>query len=223
MLADVRRALQKPVSERRWIMVIDPRRCVGCEACVVACKAENVTPPGVSYRTVPEVELGMYPRVNRIFMPTNCMQCDRPPCQKVAPEGAIVKRPDGIVAIDYTKFTSREAFEAARQACPYTALYWDDRTFATAGTYETRRLPEYEGTYTRTSGQPPVGSARKCHFCLHRLDAGLLPACVSTCLGGAMHFGDQNDPESLVSELLAPHRVIRLNERAGTEPRLHRG
>ncbi len=227
MLADVRRALRKPDSERRWIMVIDPRRCVGCRACVVACKAENVTPPGVSYREVPEVELGLYPQVNRIFMPTNCMQCDNPPCQKAAPEGAIVKRPDGIVAIDYTKFTSREAFEAARRACPYAALYWDDGTFATTGTpsspqpYETRTFYEYDGVYARTGGAPPVGSARKCHFCVHRLEAGLLPACVSTCIGGAMAFGDHNDPESLVSELLATHRVIRVNERAGTQPRVY--
>jgi Fe-S-cluster-containing dehydrogenase component len=227
MQEDVRRALTKPVHERSWVMVIDPRRCVGCQACVVSCKAENVTPPGVSYRTVPEIEFGTYPRLNRLFMPTNCMQCDDPPCARAAPPGAIVKRPDGIVAIDYTKFRSREDFQRAQQACPYTALYFDDGSFYTRETpgstqaYEMREFSEYESRYTRASGQPPVGSARKCHFCLHRLNAGMLPACVTTCIGGAMYFGDKSDPQSLVSELLARHRVMRIKESARTQPRVY--
>ncbi|GBC81773.1 Tetrathionate reductase subunit B [bacterium HR10] len=227
MQQDLKRALAKPVAERSWVMVIDPRRCIGCQACVVSCKAENVTPPGVFYRTVPEIEFGTYPNLNRVFMPTNCMQCDNPPCMRAAPPGAITKRPDGIVAIDYTKFTSREAFEAARQACPYTALYFDDGDFYTSDTpggtqpYETRRFYEYEGEYTRAGGQTPVGRARKCHFCLHRLNAGMLPACVTTCIGGAMYFGDRNDPQSLVSELLATHKVMQVKASAGTQPRVY--
>src|SRR3990172_4414551 len=63
MQADIRRALQKPVEQRGWIMVVDGRKCVGCQACVVACTAENVLPPGVSYRSVPEIEVGTYPNV----------------------------------------------------------------------------------------------------------------------------------------------------------------
>lgn len=227
MQEDLRRALEKPVAERSWIMVIDPRRCIGCQACVVSCKAENVTPPGVSYRTVPEQEVGLYPNVNRFFMPTNCMQCDNPPCMRAAPTGAITKRPDGIVVIDYTKFTSREGFEAARRACPYTALYYDYGNFYTRDTpgstqpYETRRFNEYESEYARSGGQLPAGAGRKCHFCLHRLNAGMLPACVTTCVGRAMYFGDKNDPQSLVSELLATHKVFRVKESARTQPRVY--
>jgi molybdopterin-containing oxidoreductase family iron-sulfur binding subunit len=227
MQQDVKRALTKPVANRSWVMVIDARRCVGCRACVVSCKAENVTPPGVSYRTVPEIETGRYPNVNRIFMPTNCMQCDNPRCATAAPPGAITKRADGIVAIDYAKFTSRQAFETARAACPYSALSFDEGTFYTSQTpgslqpYEAREFYEYDAKYKRTGGQMPVGSARKCHFCLHRLDAGMLPACVSTCIGGAMYFGDKNDPQSLVSELLATHKLIRINESEGTQPRVY--
>lgn len=226
MQADVKRALSKPVAERSWVMVIDPRRCIGCRACVVSCKAENVTPPGVSYRTVPEIEFGTYPNINRVFMPTNCMQCDDPPCMRAAPAGAITKRPDGIVAIDYTKFTSREEFQRAKQACPYTALYFDEGNFYTRDTpgciqpYETREFSEYESTYTRANGRIPAGSARKCHFCLHRLNAGMLPACVTTCIGGAMYFGDKNDPQSLVSELLATHKMMQVRASAGTQPRV---
>lgn len=227
MQQDLKRALSKPVSERSWIMVVDPRRCIGCKSCVVSCKAENVTPPGVFYRTVQEIETGSYPNISQIFVPTNCMQCDNPPCMKAAPSGAIYKRPDGIVAIDYTKFTSRERFEVARQACPYTALYFDEGNFYTSGThgpiqpYETREFYEYEGKYTRAGGGIPAGSGRKCHFCLHRINAGMLPSCVTTCIGGAMYFGCKNDPRSLASGLLAKHKVIRINENAGTQPRIY--
>jgi molybdopterin-containing oxidoreductase family iron-sulfur binding subunit len=107
MQADIRRALQKPVEQRGWIMVVDGRKCVGCKACVVACVAENVLPPGVTYRAVPEIEYGSYPDVKKYPMPTQCMQCDKPPClpaaNAIAP-GSISKRPDGIVVLDYAIF-----------------------------------------------------------------------------------------------------------------------
>jgi molybdopterin-containing oxidoreductase family iron-sulfur binding subunit len=226
MQQDVKRAMSKPLSSRSWMMVVDPRRCIGCNACTVACKSENVTPPGVSYRTVKEIETGKFPNVSRIFKPVNCAHCDNPPCMKAAPPGAIYKRPDGIVAVDYAKFTSREAFEAARRACPYSALYYDDGSFYTEDTpggvqpFETRQFDEYESKYERKHGEEPMGSVRKCHFCLHRLNAGMLPACVSTCIGGAMYFGDKNDPQSLVSEMLAWHYIFDINETMNTQPRL---
>ena len=49
----------------------------------------------------------------------------------------------------------------------------------------------------------------------------MLPACVATCIGGAMHFGDMNDPDSLVSELKASPRVMRLKEEQGTDPKVY--
>ena len=69
----------------------------------------------------------------------------------------------------------------------------------------------------------PWGGGRKCHFCLHRLNAGLLPACVSTCIGRALYFGDKTDAQSLVTELLAknPTKVLRIRESRGTEPRVY--
>jgi molybdopterin-containing oxidoreductase family iron-sulfur binding subunit len=234
MQADIRRALQKPLEQRGWIMVVDGRKCVGCKACVVACVAENVLPPGVTYRAVPEIEYGSYPDVKRYPMPTQCMQCDKPPClpaaNAIAP-GSISKRPDGIVALDYAKFRDRAAFEAAAKACPYQALYYDDGRFYTQ---DTPALQAYEGTvghdYDRhwirepgKAGEPPMGGGRKCHFCLHRLNVGLVPACVSTCIGRALYFGDKNDAQSLVSELLAKNstKVLRIRENRGTEPRVY--
>lgn len=234
MQADIRRALQKPIEQRGWIMVVDGRKCVGCKACVVACVAENVLPPGVTYRSVPEIEYGSYPEVKKYPMPTQCMQCDKPPClpaaNAIAP-GSISKRPDGIVAIDYTKFRGLAAFEAAAKACPYRALYYDDGTFYTQDTpalqaYEQTVGHDYGRHWVREPGKasdPPAGGGRKCHFCLHRLNAGLLPACVSTCIGRALYFGDKNDAQGLVSELLAknPTKVLRIRENQGTEPRVH--
>jgi len=102
MLEDVQQALKKPVDQRSWIMVINTKKCSGCRSCAVACMAENMSPPTVTYRAVPEVEIGEYPQVSRVFMPTNCMHCDNPPCAKAAnaiTPGAINKQPDGIVTI----------------------------------------------------------------------------------------------------------------------------
>ena len=61
----------------------------------------------------------------------------------------------------------------------------------------------------------------KCTFCVHRLDAGLPPACVETCIGHARHYGDINDPNSDVSRLLARYPSYRLYEEAGTEPAIY--
>jgi Fe-S-cluster-containing dehydrogenase component len=228
MQRDLYRALGKPVERRKWMMVIDTRRCIGCDACTVACTAEHGLPPGVSYRTVIKTETGEFPDVQAFFKPTGCMQCDKPPCLPAAnavSPGAVTKRPDGIVAIDYVKFR-REAYEAARKVCPYHALSFDDGRYWTQGTpalqaYETRPKVEYGRAWTRTSGALPIGAGRKCHFCLSRIEAGLLPACVATCIGGAMFFGDANDGESLIVEKQRQEKTYRVNASMGTEPRIY--
>ena len=86
-------------------------------------------------------------------------------------------------------------------------------------------MQPYEKRASYDYGSPRQAGAlantgRKCHFCLHRLEAELLPACVSTCIGGAMHFGDVNDPDSLVSRLRREHRSLGVNADAGTRPRV---
>lgn len=226
MLADLQRALAKKPEERRWAMVIDTRRCIGCSACTVACIAENNLPPGVTYRTVPEVEVGSYPELQRVPMPTNCGQCENAPCVAAANAvvpGAMSTRPDGIVQVDYTRMKGRRVFEAARKACPYRALYFDDGRRHTDGTpavqpYEKRAVLEYGRRWSR---RETAGSTRKCHFCADRLDAGLLPACVATCTGLAMRFGDASDPLGLVGQTLAAGRGRRLASDKGTRPRVH--
>jgi tetrathionate reductase subunit B len=78
------------------------------------------------------------------------------------------------------------------EACPYDARYFDEER----------------------------GVVDKCTMCVHRLDAGQVPACVETCVGGSRHFGDLNDPNSTVSKLLATNDHYVLYEEAGTEPKV---
>ncbi|HDK44913.1 MAG TPA: 4Fe-4S dicluster domain-containing protein [Actinobacteria bacterium] len=222
MRTDIERALQKPVDQRHWVMVIDLRKCVGCHACTVSCVAENKLPPGVVYRPVLDTELGTFPNVTRRFMPRPCMQCQEPPCVEVCPVGATWKRDDGITEIDYDQCIG---CRYCITACPYSA-----RTFDTGRTYtegspqqmEYELLPNFEyGKEWPRDGGSPEGNARKCTFCLHRLEQGLLPACVTTCIGAANYFGDINDPNSLVAKMIAQPNAIRLKEEMGTEPSVY--
>lgn len=223
MQRELQRAMKRPIEERRWVMVIDLRKCVGCSACTVACVAENKLPPGVVYRPVIEEEIGTYPNVSRRFTPRPCMQCDNPPCVSICPVKATYKRPDGIVEINYEQCIG---CRYCLHACPYGARTYDFGEFYTAATpkvesYE--KLPSYEygREWPREEGKSPVGNARKCHFCNHRLEAGMLPACVTTCIGYATFFGDAHDPESLVSQLVVKTNAMRLKEELGTEPKVY--
>lgn len=236
MQRDLQKAMAKPMKDRRWGMVIDTRKCIGCSSCTVGCSMENKLPPGVVYRPVIDMEVGTYPNVTRKFLPRPCMQCENPPCVPVCPVGATWKREDGIVKIDY------DACIGCRYcitACPYQArtfdfgANWTDDAakgaadaLALGSVSDYEHLPnfEYSKEWARAEGvvpSSPVGNARKCTFCAHRLDQGMLPMCVSTCVGRATFFGDLNDPGSIVSELSASTNATRLKEELGTDPKVY--
>ena len=235
MQRELVRAMAKPVEQRRWIMVIDARKCVGCHACTIGCVAENKLPPGVVYRPVVTEELGEFPNVRLRFTPRPCMQCDAPPCVPVCPVNATWKRPDGIVAIDYDKCIG---CRYCLTACPYGARTSDFGEYHTDGAalgtpdgdqratlgphaaWEDLPNHEYGKHWKRTNHGSPMGNARKCHFCLHRLEVGQLPMCATTCIGRATYFGDENDPDSLVKELITKNNVQTLLPHKGTKPRV---
>ncbi|MCL4425204.1 MAG: 4Fe-4S dicluster domain-containing protein [Firmicutes bacterium] len=222
MQRELQQALKKKPEERRWVMVIDRQKCVGCLSCTVACKAENALPPGVVYRPVLEEEVGQYPNVARVFTPRPCMHCDNPPCVQVCPVGATYKRPDGIVAIDYDQCIGCRYCLAA---CPYDARSFDFGDYYTKGTpelqpYELVPNHEYGKHWSRSDGSP-VGNARKCTFCIHRVEEGILPACVTTCIGGATYFGDASLEGGLVRELISSGKTFRLKEELGAAPRVY--
>jgi Fe-S-cluster-containing dehydrogenase component len=233
MRVELLRSLEKPANERRWVMVIDLRKCVGCHACTIACVAENKLPPGVVYRPVIEEEWGTFPNVARRFTPRPCMQCEKPPCTPVCPTKATYTNEDGVVVVDYDKCIG---CRACLTACPYAArtsdfgyMYNEDAPTAeglifgreNSEAYERSPSFEYETIRVREGHNSPVGNARKCHFCLHRVKAGKLPACVTSCIGRATLFGDAKDPDSLVSEMIAQPNVMRIKEELGTEPRVY--
>ena len=215
----------------RYGMVIDTRRCVGCRACVVACKAENKTPPGVYYTVVLEEGLMEQPDDRPLFMTKPCFHCANPPCTDVCPVSATFKREqDGIVVVDYDRCIGCRYCIAA---CPYGARYFDfgDNYPAVAEGTPWAEVPSPElGQYReRRDGQTPIGNVRKCTFCLHLQDgdgkydeaAGRWPACAKTCTGHAIHLGDFNDPSSDVFKDLRERQVVRLKEELGTEPNVY--
>jgi len=106
----------------KYAFVIDQRKCIGCHACTVACKAEHDVPIGV-YRTwVKYIEKGEFPNSRRYFLVNRCNHCTDAPCVAICPTRALFKRSDGIVDFDSSRCIG---CKSCMQACPYDALYID--------------------------------------------------------------------------------------------------
>lgn len=218
--------------EKRWVLVVDLDRCTGCQACVVACHAEN------NVQIVGEKETaygrwshwiiiqryweGEYPNVKARFMPVMCQQCNAAPCEPVCPVFATYHSEDGLNAQIYTRCIGTRF---CGSACPYKARVYNWFT------------PEFPEPLTELLN-PDVsirvrGIMEKCTFCVQRIrrteidanadgrkpaDGEIQPACVQTCPTSALIFGDLSDPDSHVSQLARSRRSFRLLPELGTDP-----
>jgi phenylacetyl-CoA:acceptor oxidoreductase subunit 1 len=206
----------------RWGMVIDLRRCVGCQTCTIACKQEHSLPGGTQWRFVADCEVGTYPDVRRVFLPMQCMHCAEPPCVPVCPTGASRRRDDGIVWIEYGACVG---CGYCAVACPYHARHL---LRDVAGDFAEPTPAE-----RRTARPDRVGVMTKCAFCKERIDTGrarglvpgadadATPTCAVACIAGAIVFGDLDDPDSRVSSLVREHQAAVLLPECGTRPSVY--
>ncbi len=218
----------------RFGMVIDLDKCTGCQACVIACRAENnVAAAGPEeaakgrailwMHQLPVVE-GELPNVRERFIPVLCNHCEDPPCVKVCPVKATYKNPDGVVAQIYTRCIG---CRFCTVACPYTRRYFNWYPPQWPEEMKAQLNPD---VYVRIQG-----IVEKCTFCSQRIRAGkdkakqenrqvrdgdIIPACVEICPAKAMFFGDMDDPNSMVANLERSPRAFRLLEDLGTRPKV---
>ncbi|MBR9728163.1 4Fe-4S dicluster domain-containing protein [Shewanella intestini] len=183
--------LQAKTSGKRLAMVFDVRRCTGCLSCTVSCSVENQTEAGRCRTRVTQATVEQENGFAALSVPNQCNNCVNPACVDICPVEATFKREeDGIVVIDHEQCIH---CQQCVDACPYGARRKDD-----------------------TFNNPP----EKCNFCIHRVTAGLLPACVETCIGEARTFGDLNDPQSKISQLVKDNKVYSMLAEAGTNPNI---
>ena len=111
-----------PDDGKKFGWFVDTRRCFGCHACEVSCKAENDVPLGNYIRQTIYKDVGEYPKVARMFLPMACQHCEDAPCIKACPCGALHKEVGGTVAVDYNVCSGHGA---CVEVCPYGAIYLD--------------------------------------------------------------------------------------------------
>lgn len=160
-------------SNKRLGMLLDLSACIGCNACVVACKQENDVPVTKFNTWIESWDAGTYPNVLRANLPKLCNHCADPLCENACPTGATYVTDEGVVLIDDEKCTG---CKTCIEACPYASVRWYD---------EDTKL------------------VRKCTYCYHRTSQGMLPMCTTVCPTHARMFGDLNDPESDIAKRLA--------------------
>jgi Fe-S-cluster-containing dehydrogenase component len=214
------RASEGAKGEHQWAMVIDQSKCTGCDFCTLACRAHNDVPPDISWNKVSAV--GQVDG-HIIYVARPCMHCEKAPCVEVCPVKASYYRDDGIVMMDYDRCIGCRYCQVA---CPYDARSFNWKAFEG----KNPAVPEWGSPEVE---RRPRGVPEKCSFCYQRIDRGLelgltpgvdadaTPACCVACPTGARAFGDLNDPNSNVSQLLKKNSHFRLREDLGTGPRVY--
>jgi Fe-S-cluster-containing dehydrogenase component len=203
--------------EYHWGMVINLDQCIGCEYCMRACSATNDVASDKPWNLVVREE---NTAGQPFFLSRPCLHCQNAPCVEVCPVKATFHREDGLVVMDYDRCIGCRYCQVA---CPYDArkFNWEARAVDDNPYIPAWGTPEVE--------RRPRGVVEKCTFCIHRIDAGLAkglvpgndreatPACVNICPVGARTFGNLNDPESRVAQLIHANANLRLRDDLGTE------
>ncbi len=216
-----------------WTMTIDLDRCTGCEACMVACQAENNIPIVGEKRYARNREIqwirieryweGEYPDVKMGFIPMLCQQCDDAPCETVCPVFATYHNQDGLNTQIYNRCIGTRACAIY---CPYEVRYFNWFTYTWDEPLEQQLNPDVTVR--------EKGVMEKCTFCIQRIrlakdnakddderrlrDGEVIPACVQSCPTEAMVFGDSNDPDARVSKMMKNPRGYTVLEELNTTP-----
>ncbi len=227
------------IAGKKLAMVIDLQRCTACGACIIACKSENNVQGGVAWASRISRTVGEFPNVRFEYLPTLCNHCENAPCVKACPTGAMHKMDGDITMHDPDKCIGCRYCMAA---CPYgviffnaeeTHKFWKDNkpliegitssavevTQEVGGTVIPYYNPDKELSLPGMALRKK-GIVEKCTLCDHRVIKGELPYCVEACPANARIFGDLNDPNSEVNQILGKFRSWRLKEDFGTEPKV---
>ena len=220
---------QKPF---KWGMAVDLDRCIGCEACVIACQSENNIPLNTEdifnqRRSIEWIRIeryweGEFPNVKARFLPVLCQHCDNAPCEPVCPVYATYHNDQGLNVQVYNRCIGTRY---CQNNCPYHVRFFNFWEPEWPDSLENQLNPDVT---VRSRG-----IMEKCTFCVQRIrrstrdaeregrglpDGELQPACVQACPTDTLVFGDLNDPNSRVSRLAKDSRHYRLRESLGTEP-----